>query len=295
MIPTVTGDGLSEALRSVTRQSRPVDEMIVVQDGGYDVNTERVARSLGAKYLCSQRRVGANGARMMAIDDTTCDVIAFLDCDDTWTWLHVEALLALIVFPNPCIAFGRARVFRRPKSPGKIVPGRLYRPNEAVGDYLFRRRRLRSETAVMQTSCLMTTRETLRKFPLVTDVSRHQDWAWVLDVASDPTAKVACAPEVVTNYNAFTPGSISKASVWRESAAWLDQRADMFSATAYADFLLCVVGSAGAKARSPRSIEYVLRRVTLRAASWRSWLVFSGSWVLSIAKSLADFARHGAK
>jgi glycosyltransferase involved in cell wall biosynthesis len=85
---------IAEALNSILNQSRPVDEIVVVDDGSTD-HTRRVVAEFadqGIKFI-QQENTGAGGARNRGIRETSGDFIAFLDADDIW--LEDKTLLQL--------------------------------------------------------------------------------------------------------------------------------------------------------------------------------------------------------
>lgn len=91
---------LVEALDSVVSQTRPVQEIIVVDDVSRD-DTVRVfedwQRSLtgavAARLLRQSRNTGPAGARNTGIRAAAGDWIAFLDADDAWLPGRIEAQL----------------------------------------------------------------------------------------------------------------------------------------------------------------------------------------------------------
>ncbi|MCA9256322.1 MAG: glycosyltransferase family 2 protein, partial [Phycisphaerales bacterium] len=88
---------LGAALESVFAQSRPADEVIVVDDGGDD-DTEAVCRRfVGARYL-RQANAGASTARNRGAAASFGAWLAFLDADDEWApnklERQIQALLA---------------------------------------------------------------------------------------------------------------------------------------------------------------------------------------------------------
>lgn len=74
---------LPETLASVREQSRPVDEIVVVDDGSDD-DTARVARSHGVRVVEHESNRGVSAARNTGIRAARNDWVALLDADDLW-------------------------------------------------------------------------------------------------------------------------------------------------------------------------------------------------------------------
>ena len=85
VIPAYNRAGLLlRALESVFAQSRPPDEVLVVDDGSSDDTATLVQRGFpGARYLY-QRHCGVSQARNRGILASSGDWIALLDSDDVW-------------------------------------------------------------------------------------------------------------------------------------------------------------------------------------------------------------------
>ena len=91
IIPAYNAAGtLARAVESVLAQTRPVDEIVVVDDGSTD-RTAEVARQFGppVRYV-RQENAGASSARNRGIAEATGDWIAFLDADDWWMPQRIE-------------------------------------------------------------------------------------------------------------------------------------------------------------------------------------------------------------
>ncbi|MBC8377964.1 MAG: glycosyltransferase family 2 protein [Planctomycetes bacterium] len=85
---------IARAIESALAQTRPADEIIVVDDGSADTTAE-VVRSFGDKVvLIQQENAGASVARNAGLEAATGDWIAFLDADDEWVSNKLELQIA---------------------------------------------------------------------------------------------------------------------------------------------------------------------------------------------------------
>jgi glycosyltransferase involved in cell wall biosynthesis len=90
VIPVYNGERfLAEALDSVLEQTRPPEEVIVVDDGSTDGTPEVAARYAGRVTCLRQDNAGHEVARNRGVASSRGDLIAFLDADDLW---HPEKL-----------------------------------------------------------------------------------------------------------------------------------------------------------------------------------------------------------
>lgn len=88
---------LAGALESVLGQTRPPDEVIVVDDGSTD-ETPSVVRRFGeaVRYL-RQENAGPSVARNLGMGSARGDYVALLDSDDEWLPTFLEALEAALL------------------------------------------------------------------------------------------------------------------------------------------------------------------------------------------------------
>lgn len=139
VVPCYDGEEfLAEALGSIAAQTRPVTELIVVDDGSTD-RSPAIARAHGATVI-EQSNMGEGAARNAGIRAATGDVVASLDADDRWRPHHLETVCGLLeASPGAVAAFGAVQRFgsRTERIPGYIRPGPPVEAlHEAFGDWL---------------------------------------------------------------------------------------------------------------------------------------------------------------
>jgi glycosyltransferase involved in cell wall biosynthesis len=115
-IPVRNGDAyLAEAIESVLGQTRPCDQLIVVDNGSSDRSAEIARGYAPAVTLVSEPRVGIGAARNAALHAAKGSHVAFLDADDLWEPAKTSLqLAALAADPNLEIVFGHVRQFVSP-------------------------------------------------------------------------------------------------------------------------------------------------------------------------------------
>ena len=97
------GPFVVDAFDSLRRQSRPPDEIVIVDDGSTDEESRLVLERLKAEgvLVVHQEQMGPGAARNVGVENSTGEVIFFLDSDDRVTERHIEiALEALKQAPD---------------------------------------------------------------------------------------------------------------------------------------------------------------------------------------------------
>jgi glycosyltransferase involved in cell wall biosynthesis len=84
---------IGSALESILAQTRPVNEVIVVDDGSTD-QTAEIAKSYGSPVHVVQEEHRGRPHRNRGIEESSGALIAFIDADDTWFPTKVERQLA---------------------------------------------------------------------------------------------------------------------------------------------------------------------------------------------------------
>lgn len=116
-IPVRNGEAyLAEAIESVLAQTRPCEQLIVVDNGSTDRSAE-IARGFDAAVeLVEEPRAGVGPARNAALRMARGDFVAFLDADDLWTPEKTELQLAAFAArPELSLVFGHVRQFADPE------------------------------------------------------------------------------------------------------------------------------------------------------------------------------------
>jgi glycosyltransferase involved in cell wall biosynthesis len=103
---------IAETLQSVLDQTRPADEIIVVNDGSTD-DTAAVARSFGpAVTVLDQPNGGPPAAYNRGFDTATSDYVAMCPADDLWVPQKLEWQQATLdANPSIDVLFARATFF----------------------------------------------------------------------------------------------------------------------------------------------------------------------------------------
>ena len=88
------GRFIGEAIRSVVEQTHPPSEIIVVDDGSTDETAAVVGAFGDAVRYIRQDNAGVCAARNRGVSESTGELVAFLDADDTWEPTNLEKQLA---------------------------------------------------------------------------------------------------------------------------------------------------------------------------------------------------------
>jgi glycosyltransferase involved in cell wall biosynthesis len=95
IIPTYNrADRVVAALESVLAQTRPPDEVIIVDDGSTDSTSERLEPLRKHIHYVFQKNRGPASARNAGIQQASGELVAFLDSDDLWLPKKLERQLS---------------------------------------------------------------------------------------------------------------------------------------------------------------------------------------------------------
>ena len=86
---------LSRAINSVLKQTIPVDEIIIIDNGSTDGTQDMLQSEFPMVRCVSQPKLGVSAARNMGISIATSEWVALLDSDDAWVPTKLERQLEL--------------------------------------------------------------------------------------------------------------------------------------------------------------------------------------------------------
>lgn len=191
MIPCRDGAAfLGEALESVRAQTRPVHELIVVDDQSTDESVA-IAKRFGATVLHTVPPGCTAMARNIGWRHASGELIAFLDADDRWRPRHLEIVAALLeATPDAVLGFGSIEMFG-------VTTGRYDRHAPATRAPVDVSRLAVCECPVPQMTCVIPRKELLRvggydetlaaveDFELFARLSRQGPFVGAPDVTGD--------------------------------------------------------------------------------------------------------------
>lgn len=199
-------DHIVETLKTVLNQTRPADEIIVVDDGSTDFSVQRIVQMNNKRItILQQSNGGVSAARNTGLNAATSNYIAFLDGDDLWLPHFLEEMENLVVqhpycglfsaayqyldadgeYRNPKIRFDGPFFCTRPDRNGLIED---YFKVASQGDLPFN-----ASSVMMKKSLLLA----LDGFPNGEAMGEDQDvWA-----RSALQSKIAYCPRVLSLYN----------------------------------------------------------------------------------------------
>lgn len=105
------GPYIGRAVESALRQTRALDEILVVDDGSSDTTPQVLAGFGGRIRVIRQTNAGASAARNAGIQAAKSDWIAFLDGDDEWL-PEAISLMGGIVERHPELVWATGNFFR---------------------------------------------------------------------------------------------------------------------------------------------------------------------------------------
>lgn len=199
------GHFIAGAIDSVLRQTRPPDEVVVVDDGSTDDTAAKVRpyEAQGVRYIY-QQNAGAGAARNKGIQSTHGRLLAFLDADDRWLPNKLELQLEhLRCHPTAGLITGsewQVNLERQRQGAPQDAPPVLFR-RKPVGSAPMHRRLL-VENIVGNPSIVLVKRACFEKAGLFDEGLRlGQDWDMWIRIARVCRIGIVDAPLLRFNFH----------------------------------------------------------------------------------------------
>jgi glycosyltransferase involved in cell wall biosynthesis len=269
---------LRRALASVSAQTVQPREVVVVLDGANpELESELAQREdLSLRVLVVDPPRGASHARNVGIASLEAPLDAFLDDDDEWLPSKLERQLPLLESSEASFS----RVLAQGPGTDAVWP-RRGPDGLSTSDYLFDRRRPWSGAGLILTSTLVARTELMKRVAFDPSLSHHHDWDWALRASTVATLAFCAEPLAVWHVD-HDRRRLSMGADWQNSLEWARSSRDLFTARAYAGFLLVNVYTIALRARDRRAALVLAREAVARGRPTVSqWVVFAGLTVLS--------------
>jgi len=119
IIPTFnSADFIEESVHSVSMQTYPEIELIIVDDGSTDATIELLDRMPGNFNCIRQENKGTGAARNTGVLNSSGDYLAFLDADDIWLENKLELQMDVFdLVPDTDVVYGHTEQFCSPELP----------------------------------------------------------------------------------------------------------------------------------------------------------------------------------
>lgn len=218
---------LTRSIRSVLAQTMTDLEVVVVIDGVDAATVEAVGQITDRRVnaIALENSVGGAEARNLGVRYSRGEFIALLDDDDEWSPEKLELQLAAARASKQKFPIITCRLIARRPIGDEIWPARQMRAGESMSDYLLSRdNSIRQGEGFIQSSTLLFPRQLMLEVPFKSGLPRHQDWDWLIRVASHEGVHVLWVwRTLVTYYIDGHRKSISSGQELQPSLNWVDK------------------------------------------------------------------------
>ena len=207
---------------------------------------------------------GGSEARNIGVRAARGDWIALLDDDDEWLPDKIECQMrAARAMPDwfPVVS---CRLIAQSPTTSRILPLEPYEPPQSIGDFLFCRKGLHDPGGLLQTSTLLAPRDLLTAVPFQSGLPMHQDWDWVIRVASYKGVGVSMLAQPLVVWRVDDDRTTTgRGCDWQFSLAWIRESRGLISSRAFSWFVAVQCAWRAQASRAPLRAKLDLLRVCL--------------------------------
>jgi glycosyltransferase involved in cell wall biosynthesis len=273
VIPTTGRESLIDAVRTATAQSES-KEVIVVLDRPERTDTvQAMLRPFPATLLETSGNCGGSASRNLGTDQASGEFVAYLDDDDWWELGKLAPQVALLDSESDANISATRYVFHTASGDIRLIPRRLPEPYETIASYVVTRDRLHFGTTCLQSSSLLVRTGAAQQTRWNESLIKHQDWDFVIRVTGNSPEKLVWVQKYLTHIAQGSTGSVSRKPSWEASYAWLEQRSELLSRKARADFAATQILRAALGARSWRGVTSAIASTAGTLPHWPALLV----------------------
>ncbi len=208
-------DFVAEAISSVLEQTCPVDEIVVVDDGSTDHTRDIVEQfsQSGVRYIYQENQ-GPGAARNSGIQETSGELLAFLDADDVWLKDKIKMQLEFLSeHPEVALVSGFAWWWNMIED-DRFISGEVSKSIESL------RRDIMVHNKIGNPSRVMLRRSVFSKVGVFDkNIRWGQDWDLWIRIITRYNAAILPTPVIVYRWHAK---NLSHTSRWERLYSYWD-------------------------------------------------------------------------
>jgi len=276
IIPTYNyGRFIAEAIQSVLQQTHRPDEIVVVDDGSTDDTAQVVAGFGDAVKYVRQDNGGVCAARNKGVAESTGEIIAFMDADDTMEPESIAKQVALFGDEHVGLVHCGLRLFD--DESGETIELQLEGGEDGVADNLL----LWEGASIAGPGAILVTREAFDSVDgFDTGMKVGEDWDFCYRVARK--FKVRFVPEPLVNYRSHATAAHRNVAemergmsrFYEKAFSTNDEAVLKLKSRAYGNFHKVMAGSYFHAADYKNFARHAVRSVFMRPGNLGHFLKF---------------------